>query len=138
MASGGVARRPALEALKGGHGERLRRRKQPQQAPSAQAKQVMRSPPGANFLHSEGGQLELHRLLELVHVRGERLDRLRLRAQHPRVVALRRLRRPQVKLLEDGALLWIRPRVRVRLRLRVRVGGLGSGWRAGFGLALAP
>ena len=32
----------AKGALKGGHGERLRRRKQPQQAPSAPGKQVMR------------------------------------------------------------------------------------------------
>jgi len=68
---------------------------------------VVRSPAGANFVHSEGGQLELHRLLELVHVRSERLDRRRLRAQHARVVPLRRLRRPQVELLEDGALLCV-------------------------------
>eukprot|EP00964_Phaeocystis_antarctica_P087138 scaffold55249_cov49-Phaeocystis_antarctica.AAC.6 len=32
--------------VRGGHGERPRRRKQPQQAPSAHGKQVMRSPPG--------------------------------------------------------------------------------------------
>ena len=48
MASDGAeAARP--NALKGGHGERLR----PQQAPSAQAKQVMMPPSGANFLHSD-------------------------------------------------------------------------------------
>ena len=40
------------KALKGGHGERLRHRKEPQQARLAQGKQVMRSPAGANFLHS--------------------------------------------------------------------------------------
>ena len=43
------------KALKGGHGEPLRRRKQPQQAPSAQGKLVVRSPPGANLLHSAPG-----------------------------------------------------------------------------------
>eukprot|EP00964_Phaeocystis_antarctica_P139021 scaffold103718_cov56-Phaeocystis_antarctica.AAC.2 len=40
------------QALKGGHGERLRCRKQPQQAPLAQGQQLMRSPSGANSLHS--------------------------------------------------------------------------------------
>ena len=40
------------KALKGGRDERLRRRKEPQQAPSAQGKQVMRSAAGANLLHS--------------------------------------------------------------------------------------
>ena len=43
-------------ALKGGHGERLRRRKWPQQAlSSAQGKQVAMAPPRANLLHSVGG-----------------------------------------------------------------------------------
>eukprot|EP00964_Phaeocystis_antarctica_P049683 scaffold28796_cov60-Phaeocystis_antarctica.AAC.4 len=48
----GPRQRPAPRGLKGGHGERLQRREQPQQAPSAQGKQVMRSAPGANLLHS--------------------------------------------------------------------------------------
>ena len=47
-----MGQKPVPKALKGGHGERLRRRKQPQQAPSARGKQVMRSPPGPNFLRT--------------------------------------------------------------------------------------
>ena len=45
------AKGPRQKALKGGHGERLWHRKQPQQAPSAQGEQVTSSPTGANFLH---------------------------------------------------------------------------------------
>ena len=57
----------------GGHGERFRRRNQPQRAPSAQGKQVMMirlSPPGANFLHSAW-----RRLLrgELLAARGQEM-----------------------------------------------------------------
>ena len=48
---------PAPRALKGGHGERLRRREQPQQAPSGQGEasdEITRRSPhtGANLLHS--------------------------------------------------------------------------------------
>ena len=49
MASAGAERKLPPTALKGGHGERL----QTQQAPSAQAKQAMVPPSGANFLHSD-------------------------------------------------------------------------------------
>ena len=45
-------------------------------------------------------ELELELLLELLDVGGERLNRLRLRAQHALVVALQRLGRPQVELLQ--------------------------------------
>ena len=72
VASDGVARRPVPKALKGDRSERLWRRKQPQQAPSAQGKQVMRSPHGASFLHSRAG-LRGFELLRL----GEELPRER-------------------------------------------------------------
>mmetsp|Transcript_23718 Transcript_23718/g.48188 ORF Transcript_23718/g.48188 Transcript_23718/m.48188 type:complete len:406 (-) Transcript_23718:44-1261(-) len=69
----------------------------------------------------EGCELELHALLELVHVRCERLDGGSLCPQYPRVVSLRRLRRTQVKLLEEGSLLRVL-RVHPRLVVGDRVG----------------
>ena len=52
VASGGAHARP--KALNGGHGERLWRRKQPPQAPSAQGKLVIKSLLGANFCTRAG------------------------------------------------------------------------------------
>ena len=58
--SDGVATRFAPKALKGGHSERLRRRKQPEQAPLASDDVAVR----ANFLHSAAGVAPHYLVLE--------------------------------------------------------------------------
>eukprot|EP00964_Phaeocystis_antarctica_P028776 scaffold16229_cov57-Phaeocystis_antarctica.AAC.2 len=73
VASDGVARRPAPKALTRGHSERLRRRKQPEQAPLAS--DVSRS--GAKFLHSAAGVAAHDLVLESLVALDQR-DRARL------------------------------------------------------------
>ena len=86
------AKGPRQKALKGGHGERLWHRKQPQQAPSAQGEQVTSSPTGANFLHlgAHGSRCALaaadDHLGSVVEVRLRDLDGVE--ATFPRQVAV--------------------------------------------------